>query len=321
MNTISKTNEKKAAFISEQKTITVIGAGAIGLSWTALFLANGLNVIINDPRPDIRETALQGLDLIKPTLSSLGYDVTDLTTRLSFESELAKAVENADFIQENGPENVAFKQDLYARLEQFAKSGALMFSSSSSIPATVFAEKMKNAERVLIGHPFNPPHLIPLVEVVPGKHTSKAAVAEALEFYKALGKQPILIEKEISGFVANRLQIALLRESIYLVESGVVTMESLDNIVSSSIGLRWAAAGPFKTFTLGGGTGGFPHFLEHLGPLVESIWGILGSPKLDEHTKAVLLKQAAESYGKIPYEELETERDGQQLAILKALNK
>jgi ketoreductase RED1 len=98
-------------------------------------------------------------------------------------------------------------------------------------------------------------------------------------------------------------------------------MESLDNIVSSSIGLRWAAAGPFKTFTLGGGTGGFPHFLEHLGPLVESIWGILGSPKLDEHTKAVLLKQAAESYGKIPYEELETERDGQQLAILKALNK
>jgi ketoreductase RED1 len=321
MNTTSENNEKKAAFISEQKTIAVIGAGAIGLSWTALFLANGLNVIINDPRPDIREAALQGLDLIKPTLSSLGYDTADLTARLSFESELGKAVENADFIQENGPENIAFKQDLYARLEQFAKSGALMFSSSSSIPATVFAEKMKNAARVLIGHPFNPPHLIPLVEVVPGKNTSKEAIDEALNFYKALGKQPVLIQKEITGFVANRLQCALLRESVHLVQSGVVTMEDLDGIVSSSIGLRWAAAGPFKTFTLGGGTGGFPHFIEHLGPLVEHIWAVLGTPALDEPTKELLLKQAAESYGKIPIEELESERDEQQLAILRALNK
>jgi ketoreductase RED1 len=321
MDTISKNNEKKPAFISGQKTIAVIGAGAIGLSWTGLFLANGLNVVINDPRPDIRETALQGLDLIKPTLSSLGYDVADLTARLSFESELGKAVENADFIQENGPENIAFKQDLYVRLEQFAKPGALMFSSSSSIPATVFAEKMKNAERVLIGHPFNPPHLIPLVEVVPGKNTSKEATDEALNFYKALGKHPVLIQKEVTGFVANRLQCALLRESVHLVQSGVVTMEDLDGIVSSSIGLRWAAAGPFKTFTLGGGKGGFPHFLEGLGPMVGHIWEVLGAPTLDEPTKAILLEQAAESYGKIPIEELETERDEQQLAILKALNK
>jgi ketoreductase RED1 len=304
-----------------KKNVTVIGAGAIGLSWTSLFLANGLNVTINDPRPDIKETVLEGIEVVKPTLSSLGYEVKNLTAQLYFESDLEKSVANADVVQENAPENIAFKQDLYAKLENYTKAGALILSSSSSIPATVSTEKMKNAERVLIGHPFNPPHLIPLVEVVPGKHTSKAAIAEALEFYRTLGKQPILIEKEISGFVANRLQIALLKESIYLVESGVVTMENLDNIVSSSIGLRWAAAGPFKTFTLGGGTGGFPHFLEHLGPLVESIWGVLGSPKLDEHTKALLLKQAAESYGKIPYEELETERDEQQLAILKALDK
>lgn len=303
------------------KNVTVIGAGAIGLSWTSLFLANGLNVTINDPRADIKETALQGIEAVKPTLASLGYDVSDLTANLSFESDLQKAVANADFVQENAPENVAFKQDLYVKLEAFTKAGALILSSSSGIPATVFAEKMKNAERVLIGHPFNPPHLIPLVEVVPGKQTSKEAVDEALEFYKALGKQPILIEKEIPGFVANRLQCALMRESIYLVESGVVTMENLDNIVSSSIGLRWAAAGPYKTFTLGGGSGGFPHFLEHLGPFLESIWAVLGTPKLDEPTKALLLKQSAESYGKIPIEELEKERDHQQLAVLQALKK
>jgi ketoreductase RED1 len=301
------------------KNATVIGGGAIGLSWAALFLANGLNVTINDPRADIEETVLEGLEVIKPTLLALGYDKKNLSARLYFESDLKKSVADADIVQENGPENIAFKQDLYAKLESYVKADALILSSSSSIPATVFSEKMNNAERVLIGHPFNPPHLIPLVEVVPGKHTSKEAIAEALEFYKAIGKQPILIEKEIAGFVANRLQSALLRESIYLVESGVVTMENLDKIVSSSIGLRWAAAGPFKTFTLGGGTGGFPHFLEHLGPLVAGIWTVLGSPQLDEPTKALLLKQAAESYGKIPYEELETERDAQQLAILNAL--
>src|SRR6201986_1083 len=193
MNTTSETNEKKAGFSTENKTIAVIGAGAIGLSWTALFLANGLNVIINDPRTDIQEVALQGLDLIQPALNSLGYDVSGLTRRLSFESDLGKAIENADFIQENGPENIVFKQDLYSRMEQFVKPDTLMFSSSSSIPPSVFTEKMKDASRALIGHPFNPPHLIPLVEIVPGKSTSKEAIEEALAFYKALSKQPVLI--------------------------------------------------------------------------------------------------------------------------------
>jgi ketoreductase RED1 len=239
----------------------VIGAGAIGLSWTALFLANGLKVTINDPRTDVEEATLTGLEEVIPTLKALGYDVSTITDNLYFESDLNKAVKDADLIQENGPENVAFKQDLYAQIEANLKPTTLILSSSSGIPATVFTEKMKDASRVLIGHPFNPPHLIPLVEVVPGKRTSKEAIAEGVQFYTAIGKSPIVIEKEIPGFVANRLQSALFRESIYLVSQGVVSMESLDQIVSSSIGLRWAAAGPFKTFTLGGGPGGFPHFL------------------------------------------------------------
>ena len=303
------------------QNITVIGAGAIGLSWAALFLANGLKVTVNDPRTDVKEATLKGLDEISPTLKALGYDVSALTHSLFFESDLATAIKDADLIQENGPENVAFKQDLYAQMEANLRPTTLVLSSSSGIPATVFTEKMKDASRVLIGHPFNPPHLIPLVEIVPGKKTSKEAVSETVEFYTAIGKSPIVIEKEIPGFVANRLQSALFRESIFLVSEGVINMEGLDQIVSSSIGLRWAAAGPFKTFTLGGGPGGLPHFLKHLGPPMESGWKNLGNPHLDQATLDILLTQSNNSYGKIPYEMLSKERDEQQLAILRALKK
>jgi len=303
------------------KNATIIGAGAIGLSWTALFLANGLKVTINDPRPDIEQTAITGIKEVIPGLNSLGYDMENFANNLYFEKDVHKAVATADIIQENGPENVAFKQDLFASFEDYLKPTALVLSSSSGIPSTIFTAKMKNAGRVLLGHPFNPPHLIPLVEVVPGERTSKEAVEETLKFYTAIGKSPILIEKEITGFVANRLQAALFRESVYLVSTGVVSMENLDKIVSSSIGLRWAAAGPFKTFTLGGGPGGLPHFLQHLGPGLESLWKILGDPHFDQPTVDLLIKQVNESYAKTPYEELTKERDEQQLAIMKSLNK
>jgi ketoreductase RED1 len=312
---------QKRSVLSSYQNVTVIGAGAIGISWIALFLANGLKVTVNDPRTDVEEATLKGIAETTPTLSALGYDVSTLTNNLYFERDLAKAVKTADLIQENGPENIVFKQDLYAQLEVNVKPTALVLSSSSGIPASVFTEKMKDAGRVLIGHPFNPPHLIPLVEIVPGKRTVKEAVAAAVQFYTAIGKSPVVIEKEIPGFVANRLQSALFRESIYLVSQGVISMENLDQIVSSSIGLRWAAAGPFKTFTLGGGPGGFSHFLKHLGPPMENGWKNLGDPHFDQATTELLLQQSNDSYGKIPYEQLTKERDEQQLAILHALGK
>ena len=305
----------------EKQHVAVIGAGAIGLSWTALFLANGLKVTVNDPRHDLEDATLKEIESVKPTLQALGYNIIGLEKNLFFEKDLAKAIRNADVIQENGPENIAFKQDLYVQIEAAMKPNALVLSSSSGIPATKFAEKMKDASRVLIGHPFNPPHIIPLVEIVPGARTSKEAIAQAEQFYTAIGKSPIVIEKEIPGFVANRLQSALFRESIYLVSQGVVSMESLDQIVSSSIGLRWAAAGPFKTFTLGGGPGGFPHFLQHFASPMESGWKNLGDPHFDQSTTSLLLEQSNNSYGKIPYDKLAKERDEQQLAVLHALRK
>jgi len=321
METHKFNKRRKKSVLSKYQNVTVIGAGAIGLSWTALFLANGLTVTINDPRTDIEVETLKGLEEIIPTLKYLRYDVSSITDKLHFEENLNEAVKDADVVQENGPEDVVFKQELYAQMESSLKAKSLVLSSSSGITASVFTEKMKDASRVLIGHPFNPPHLIPLVEVVPGKKTSKEAVEETVQFYSAIGKSPIVIEKEIPGFVANRLQSALFRESISLVSQGVVSMESLDQIVSSSIGLRWAAAGPFKTFTLGGGPGGFPHFLTHLGPPMERGWKNMGDPHLDSATVELLLKQSDNSYGKIPYADLVKERDEQQLAILKALDK
>jgi ketoreductase RED1 len=150
--------EKKATLASYQK-VTIIGAGAIGISWAALFLANGLNVMINDPRPDLEEATLKGIEEISPSLKALGYDINGLTKKLSFEKDLNKAVKDADLIQENGPENVPFKQDLYVRIESDLKPTALILSSSSGIPSTIITEKMKDASRVLIGHPFNPPTL------------------------------------------------------------------------------------------------------------------------------------------------------------------
>ena len=321
MTNHSSSGIEKKHVLAPYEKVAVIGAGAIGLSWTALFMANGLKVTVNDPRPDLVQATLKSLEEISPSLKALGYNIDGFIKNLHFESDINKAIKDADLIQENGPENVAFKQDLYVQIEKNLKPGALVLSSSSGIPATVFSEKMKEASRVLIGHPFNPPHLIPLVEIVPGKRTSNEALAEAVQFYTAIGKSPIVIEKEIPGFVANRLQAALMRESTYLVSTGVVTMENLDRIVSSSIGLRWAAAGPFKTFTLGGGPGGLPHFLKHLGPALEGTWKILGDPHLDQPTTDLLIEQANNSYAKIPYEELTKERDEQQLAILHALGK
>jgi len=311
---------RKEALASYQN-ITVIGSGVIGASWTALFLANGLKVTVNDPRPDLEESTLKGIEEITPSLKALGYEIDGLTNNLHFEKDLNKAVKEADLIQENGPETVAFKQDLYVKMEAYLKPDALVLSSSSSIHSSIFSEKMKNASRVLIGHPFNPPHLIPLVEVVPGTRTCRQAIRDAVQFYILIGKIPVVIEKEIPGFVANRLQAALMRESTFLVSRGIVSMENLDLIVSSSIGLRWAAAGPFKTFTLGGGPGGLPYFLDKLGPGLEHLWTTLGNPHLDRATVDLLIGQVNHSYAKIPYKELEKERDQQQLALLKALEK
>ena len=310
---------ERPEILQRYSNVAVIGAGVIGASWTALFLAHGLNVVVNDPRNEIEKIVHDYIEASLPVLETLGLPTTDLTKNLRFEQNLRRAVADADLVQENGPERIEFKQDLWARIDKVVKREALLLSSSSARTATEQARDMANPGRMLVGHPFNPPHLIPLVEVVPGEKTHPDATADAVAFYAALGKVPRVLRKEMQGFVANRLQRAIFRESVYLVLEGVVTADELDDIVTNSIGLRWAADGPFRSFHMGGGPGGFRAFFKQFAPGMSAAWQKVSPVTLDEAAQRKVIEQADASFGARPMDELEAERDAKQLAIIRAL--
>jgi ketoreductase RED1 len=305
--------------LNRYSKVTVIGAGVIGASWTALFLAHGLTVVVNDPRPDVETIVRDYIRSNLSTLKELGLPTDNLEKKLSFEANLEASVAGADLVQENGPERIEFKQDLWERIGKVVGAHALMLSSSSAKTATEQALQMSRPGRLLVGHPFNPPHLIPLVEVVPGEKTSPEAVDDAVAFYAALGKVPRVVRKEMPGFVANRLQRAIFRECCYLVIQGVVKVDELDDIVTSSIGLRWAADGPFRSFHLGGGAGGFKSFFKQFGPGLNEAWKNMAPVNLDEAAQDKIIAQAEASFAAQPPEQLESERDARQLAIIRAL--
>ena len=311
-------NENSAAsqVLARYPEVAVCGAGLIGISWAALFLANGLRVRVYDPRPDLEKAMREGLANAAPVLRQLGYATEGYEQRLRIEADLEAATSEADLVQESGPEQIDFKRDLFARMEQFVKPDALLFSSTSTLRATQIASGMKNPGRMMVGHPFNPPHVMPLVEIVPGDNTAPEAVQEAVAFYRALGKAPVVLHREINGFVGNRLQAAVLRESIYLVQQGVVSVEELDTLVTNSLGLRWATVGPFQGIHLGGGPGGIAHFLTHLGPVFEGLFGELGEAHIDPGTIAELACQAEAAYGPMPNPRMARERDRKQVGIL-----
>jgi ketoreductase RED1 len=319
MNGAGMNDKTSSDVLSRYSKVAVIGAGVIGASWTAVFLAHGLAVVVNDPRDDVESVVDDYIRKAIPTLQQLGLPTDDLARKLRFEADLDRAVADVDLVQENGPERIDFKQDLWARIERKVPAHALLLSSSSAKTATEQSLKMENASRLLVGHPFNPPHLIPLVEVVPGERTEPRAVGDAVAFYKALGKVPRVLRKEIQGFVANRLQRAIFRECCHLVLEGVVTVDELDDIVTSSIGLRWAADGPFRSFHLGGGPGGFPAFFKQFAPGMEAAWKSQAPVTLDAKSQQTIIDQAQASFAATPPEKLEAERDAKQLAIIHAL--
>ncbi|TNM38722.1 hydroxylacyl-CoA dehydrogenase [Nocardioides albidus] len=283
-----------------------------------MFLAHGMRVVVHDPRPEVVDDVPAALAEIAPTLSALGLPSGDLATGLSFEPDLGRAVADAYVVQENGPERVDVKQQLWAQVTASAPPDALLLSSSSAITATRQGMELTDAGRLLVGHPFNPPHLIPLVEVVPGERTHPDAVADAVAFYTALAKSPQVVRREVRGFVANRLQRALFAECLLLVQQGVVTVEELDDIVTSSVGLRWAADGPFRSFHLGGGADGFRGYFRQFGPGLR--WAIENEERvdLDGDLEDLVVAQSEAAYGG-RRGELEAERDRKQLAILRAL--
>ena len=303
---------------AEVERVAVLGAGTIGASWTAQFLARGLSVAVYDPAPDHAARVHEFVDAAWPTLERLGLSPGADRTRVSFHDDPADAVEGVALVQENGPENVAVKRALFERIEAALAPETVVASSTSGFMPSELQAGRRGPERYVVGHPFNPPHLIPLVEVVGGRATDPAVVNWTVQFYAALGKRPITIRREMPGHVANRMQVALYREAIHLVLEDVASIEDVDAAIAYGPGLRWALMGPHMAHHLAGGRGGLRHLLEHIGPGIERWWNDLGHPDL---TPAAIdrLVAAFDRAETRPVAELEAERDALLLALLETL--
>ena len=237
------------------RRVAVIGAGTIGASWAAYFLSRGLSVTASDPAPNGEAFICDYVRTAWPTLERLGLAPGASTEGLRFERDPVAAVEGAEFVQESAPEREDMKVELFERLDRAVPPEVILASSSSGILISNIAARCRHPERCIIGHPFNPPHMIPLVEVVGGKRTSPAVVERALAFYREIGKHPIHIRKEVRGHLVNRLQAALWREAIHLVNDGVASVADVDAGIAYGPGLRWAIMGPHLLFHLAGGVG------------------------------------------------------------------
>ena len=271
------------------KKIAIVGTGVIGASWAAQYLARGFDVVATDPAPNAEASLRKYVDEAWDLLAAIGLSSGASRDRLSFTSNMTEALSKADLVQENAPERPDFKIKLYADMDEAAPADSIIASSSSGITPSVMQSNCKRPERVLVGHPFNPPHIIPLVEVVGGTRTSPDAIKQAMKFYAAIGKKPILVHKELPGHVGNRLQAALYREVAYLIDQGVLSVSDADDAVSYGPGLRWGVMGPSLQWHLGGGAGGIKHFMEHLmGPL-EGMWKSLGNPEVTPKLKQTII--------------------------------
>ena len=290
--------------------VAVVGTGVIGASWVAQFLAAGLDVIATDPQPGAAERLRAAVAEHWPVLERIGLAAGASIDRVTFEDDASSAVEHADFVQENGPEREDVKAALFEILDDAARPDAVIASSSSGLPpSTIQAACRLHPERVLVGHPFNPPHLVPLVEVVGGIATTEAAIETAMAFYSGIGKRPVRVRKELPGHITNRLQAALWREAYWLVDQGAATVADIDTAISSGPGLRWALLGSFVTQALSGGEGGLAHVLEHLGPPMVEWWHTFQTPALTDALKASLIAGVDDELAGIDRVEMLRERD------------
>lgn len=301
---------------SSIRRVAVIGAGTIGASWTAYFLSRGIEVVASDPSPGAPDLIARMIDGAWPILQRLGAVAGADRTAWRFEPDPVRAVAGAQFVQESAPERYEIKQALLPAIAAVLPENVVIASSSSGLLGSQLREGCRFPGRVLVGHPFNPPHLIPLVEVVSGGGADPAAVAQAMEFYRGIGKYPIEIRKEVPGHLANRLQAALWREAVHLVAEGVASVADVDAAISEGPGLRWALFGPHATFHLAGGEGGMAHFMHHLMPAVTSWWADLGNPVLTPELQAQLVAGVADEMNGATIPELAAKRDAFLTALL-----
>jgi carnitine 3-dehydrogenase len=303
----------------EVRRIACIGAGVIGGGWAAHFLARGYEVLAWDPAPDGEAKLRELVATAWPALEVLGLAAGASPDRLSFARSLEAAVAGAEFVQESAPERLDLKREIIAAIDRAASPEVVIASSTSGYAMTAMQPQAPGAARMVVGHPFNPPYLIPLVEVVGGTRTDPDAVAWAAAFYRAAGKHALELDRELPGFIANRLQDAMWREALHMVAAGEATVEQIDAAIREGPGLRWPIMGPCLTFHLAGGAGGMAHMLDHFGPALEEPWTRLAAPPLTGELRNRMVEGCEREAAGRTVPELVRERDAKLVAIIKSM--
>jgi 3-hydroxybutyryl-CoA dehydrogenase len=305
--------------MSDFQNTAVLGAGVIGMSWAALFLASGRNVAVFDTAEAAEIATRSYIEMAWPALGELGLLKNASPGHLTFHESPADAVRDADFIQESVPERLPVKRALFAEIEPALKRDAIVASSASGLTLTEMQAGWSDPSQLVLGHPFNPPHLIPLVEVLANSLTKDGVIEKAEGFYRDVGKITIRLRREVPGHVANRLQAALWREALHLVKSGVASVKDVDTAVWAGPGLRWAAMGPTMLFHLAAGPGGISSFCERYSDSFNRWWDDLGSLHFDETLAKQLSDEMARDVGGESPAELSAERDALIVAMQKAI--
>ena len=295
--------------------IAIVGTGVIGASWAAYYLARGFDVVATDPAPNAEQNLRNYVDEAWKILSKKELSEGASRDRLTFQPKMSSALAAADFVQENAPERPDFKAKLFADMDDATPPDSILASSSSGLTMDVISSSCKRPERCVIGHPFNPPHIIPLVEVVGGEKTSEKTIEIAMAFYASIGKKPIRLFKALPGHVANRLQAALYKEVLYLIQQGVLSVEDADAAVSYGPGPRWGVMGPSLQWHLGGGPGGINHYMEHLMDPLAGLMKVLGTPNVTPELKQTVTEGVMRMAGDRSVEQL-AEEENEVLAAL-----
>lgn len=302
----------------EIKTIALVGGGVIGGGWATRCLANGLSVVVTDPRPESRDYVERMIDEAWPILEAADL-IAESGGQLSFVDNIEAAVAQADFVQENVPEREDLKIAIHQEISENVRADVVIASSSSGLLPSRLQSQCKHPERLLIGHPFAPVYLLPLVEVVGSEQTSSVAVSRAGAFYRSIGMRPLHVRREIEAYIADRLQESLYREALHLIDQGVATVAEIDAAVTGGPGLRWAFMGTFLAWHLGGGPGGMRHTIEQFGPALELPWSHMKAPELTDELKQRIVEGCEDESGDRVFSEMERRRDRCLVEIQKVL--
>ncbi|HEY3046913.1 MAG TPA: L-carnitine dehydrogenase [Polaromonas sp.] len=306
--------------ITNIKTFAALGVGVIGSGWVARALAHGLDVVAWDPGAGAEQQLRANIANAWPALERIGLKPGATPARLRFVATVEECVRHADFIQESAPERESLKLALHAQISAAAKPDAIIASSTSGLLPSDFYATSTRPERCVVGHPFNPVYLLPLVEVVGGQQTTAATIEAAMQIYAALGMRPLWVRKEVPGFIADRLLEAVWREALHLVNDGVATTGEIDDAIRFGAGIRWSFMGTFLTYTLAGGDAGMRHFMAQFGPALELPWTKLVAPQLTDALIDRVVEGTQEQLGTHTIKQLERYRDDAILSVMDAVN-